>query len=307
MTTYGYQDVALPSYNALAPLTHENGYNHLLTNTLLCSQSTNTNSQDKHGKPYPSITPEGHLLTLLSPTINSHSYLSNSMRSNSEDAVPPIDSEPSSLLPLLTQPVDWHSIIPDLDLDLILQSVDIGDYSNSETFGKILMEPPQPSLSTPTGNAGVEVDLDEVLDILSEVERKGKCRHTHGIKSNASVTLQNGQQHVSEEGCGIGSHRKRPRCNLNEDLYSLAQQLPMKQLELQTDRQTPLSDYPLENVPSDPIFFLSASRDESEGHFCCDDIGPLSPLFSMLDEETFVQLVRDAKTVEFKSFLDEVY
>lgn len=224
------------------------------------------------------------------------------MHSKPEDTVPPIDSQPSSLLPLLTQPVDLHSIIPDLDLDLILQSVDIGDYSNSD---KILMEPPQPSLSTPTGNAGVEVDLDEVLDILSEVERKGKRRRRHGIKSKASVTLQNGQQHVSEEGCGIGSHRKRSRCNLNEDLYSLIQQLPMKQLELQTERQTPLSDYPLENVPSDSIFFLSASLDESEGHFCCDDIGPLSPLFSMIDEETFVQLVRDAKTVEFKSFLNE--
>ena len=296
MTTYGYQDVALPSHNALASLTHENGYNHLLANTLLCSQSTNTNSQDKH---YPSTTPEGHLLTLLSPTINSHSYLSESMRSKPEDTVPPIDSQPSSLLPLLTQPVDLHSIIPDLDLDLILQSVDIGDYSNND---KILTEPPQPSLSTPTGNAGVEVDLDEVLDILSEVERKGKRRHTHGIKSKASPTLQNGQQHVSEEGCGIGSHQKRSRCNLNEDLYSLVQQLPMKQLELQTERQTCLSDYPLEKVPSDPIFFLSASLDESEG---CDDIGPLSPLFSMIDEETFVQLVRDAKTVEFKSFLNE--
>ena len=298
MTTYGYQDVALPSHNALAPQTHENGYNHLLANTLLCSQSTNTKSQDKHGNPYPSTTPEGHLQTLLSPTINSHSYLSESMHSNPEDAVPPIDSQPSSLLSLLTQPVDLHSIIPDLDLDLILQSVDIGDYSNSD---KILMEPPQPSLSTPTGNTGVEVDLDEVLDILSEVERKGRCRHTHGIKSKASATLQNGQQHVSEEGCGIGSHRKRSRCNLNEDLYSLVQQLPMKQLELQTERQTPLSDYPLENVPSDPIF-LSASLDESGGR---DDIGPLSPLFSMIDEETFVQLVRDAKTVEFKSFLHE--
>ena len=207
------------------------------------------------------------------------------MHSNPEDAVPPIDSQPSSLLPLLTQSVDLHSIIPDLDLDLILQSVDIGNYSNSD---KILMEPPQPSLSTPTGNAGAEVDLDEVLDILSEVERKGKRRHTHGIK-----TLQNRQQHVSEEGCRIGSHRKRSRCNLNEDLYSLTQQLP-KQLELQTDRQTPISD--------PPIFFLSASLNESEGH-CCDDIGPLSPLFSVIDEKTFVQLVRDARTVEFKSFL----
>ena len=260
----------------------------------MCSQSTNTNSQDKHGNPYLSTTPEGHLQTLLCPTINSHSYLTESMHSNPEDTVPPIDSQPSSLLPLLTQSVDLHSIIPDLDLDLILQSVDIGDYGNSD---KILMEPPQPSLSTPTGNAGVEVDLDEVLDILSEVERKGKRRHTHGIK-----TLQNRQQHVSEEGCRIGSHGKRSRCNLNEDLYSLTQQLP-KQLELQRDRQTPISDYPLENVPSDPpIFFLSASLDESEGH-CCDDIGPLSPLFSVIDEETFVQLVRDARTVEFKSFL----
>ena len=296
MATCHYQDVELLLHNTLAPPTYD--YNHLLADALLCSQSASTNSQE-YGTMYPSTAPEGQLQSFLSPSINSHLYL---FKSDPEDAVPPTDSQPNSLLPLLAQPVDLHSIMP--DLDLILQSVDIGDYSNmSETFDKTLTDPPQSSVSIPTEN-GKELDLDEVLDVLSEVERKGKRRHTHGIKSNATVTLQNGEQHVSE-GRGTGSHRKRSQCNLNEDLYSLTHQLPTKQLKLQTDKQTHLSDYPLENVPSDPSFCLSASLDESEGNCCSDDDGTLSPLFSVIDEETFVQLVRDAKTVDFKSFLDQ--
>ena len=297
VATCDYQDVELLLHNTLAPLTYENGYyNHLLADALLCSH---TNSQ-VYGTTYPSTAPEGQLQSFLSPSINSHSCL---FKSDPEDVVPPTDSQPNSLLSLLAQPVDLHSIMP--DLDLILQSVDIGDYSNmSETFDKTLTDPPQSSVSIPTEN-GEELDLDEVLDVLSEVERKGKRRHTHGIKSNATVTLQNGEQHVSEEGRGTGSHRKRSQCNLNEDLYSLTHQLPTKQLKLQTDKQTHLSDYPLENVPSDPSFCLSASLDESEGNCCSDDDGTLSPLFSVIDEETFVQLVRDAKTVDFKSFLDQ--
>ena len=283
VATCDYQDAELLLHNTLAPLTYENGYyNHLLADALLCSQLANTNPQD-YGTTYPSTAPEGQLQSFLSPSINSHSYLS---KSDPEDAVPPTDSQPNSLLPLLAQPVDLHNIMPDLDLDLILQSVDIGDYSNmSETFDKTLTDPPQSSVSIPTEN-GEELDLDEVLDVLSEVERKGKRRHTHGIKSTATVTLQNGEQQVSEEGRGIGSHRKRSQCNLNEDLYSLTHQLPTKQLKLQTDKQTHLS-----------------SLEESEGDY--DDNGTLSPLFSVIDEETFVQLVRDAKTVDFKSFLDQ--
>ena len=296
MATCDYQDVELLLHNTLAPLTYD--YNHLLADALLCSQSASTNSQE-YGTTYPSTAPEGQLQSFLSPSINSHLCL---FKSDPEDVVPPTDSQPNSLLPLLAQPVDLHSIMP--DLDLTLQSVDTGDYSNmSKTFDKTLTDPPQSSVSIPTEN-GEELDLDEVLDVLSEVERKGKRRHTHGIKSNATVTLQNGEQHVSE-GRGTGSHRKRSQCNLNEDLYSLTHQLPTKQLKLQTDKQTHLSDYPLENVPSDPSFCLSASLDESEGNCCSDDDGTLSPLFSVIDEETFVQLVRDAKTVDFKSFLDQ--
>ena len=185
-------------------------------------------------------------------------------------------------------PDDLHDTKIDADF---LQSVDIRDYSEgelcTESLDGILMGPPQQS----DKYSEVDLEFSEILDVLAVVERKGKQKL--------------GDKNLDNEHGDNPILQKYFYQSQQNDNTCFTQDLQKKSLKEDTAEELPSSSYRLGKPPSDIILFPSTSFNQSETHHCRDEQGPLSPVFSMIDEQAFVQLVRDARTMEFKFLLKQ--
>ena len=195
-------------------------------------------------------------------------------------------------------PLDLHGTKIDADF---LQSVDIRDYSEAElcteSFAGIPTGPSQQIIKS----SGVNLEFSEILEVLAVVERTEK--HMQGLFGDRKLESPD-QKHSDDYILQkyLYNYQLQPTCK--DDKLCSTQELPENLLKKDMTEELPNTDL-LEKPPSDPILFPSSSFNKCEKHYCHDEHGPLSPMFSMIDEQGFVQLVRDARTMEFKFLLKQ--